>query len=304
MKIIRTSLNDLKNKKIRDNLSFLVKDVQKFFHKINFNEKFFIAGGSVFSTLMNNDFFYDIDVYVYSEDDYKILEEKILIYEKENNSNSTIFNSSVYQTKNAITVTDVLTNKTLQITKYFGNQEDVLEKFDLTSSMVGISSNFELFHVKDYKNIRANLKSVQTETLSRYFKYVNSKGSYDKNQKRLLELLDWILENLFQEVKSCYSDDPSEAIDLLFRSYDKLYNHYEYIHNKIVSIYHEDERIKIFNELHITTGFYIQDACDELNLVAIINIQNKGYLSKINLSLLKEAGIYDRIIEKYPEYFI
>jgi len=191
--------------KIKDNpnLIRLVDSIKAF----NIGVPFYIAGGSVFSTL-NGSKFNDIDIYFYSEEDYKTANKffsdivQKAKEDREDISNKFHINISPYllhQTINSLSISGFTDHPIQLICKNFGEPEYILKGFDLYNSMCCITDDyFGIKHKKCYNNTLAvNFDIINFQTLQRSFKYIETKHCKDTTEQ-IKKLITFIVENAFK----------------------------------------------------------------------------------------------------------
>ena len=123
------------------------------------HKNWFIAGGAA-ATNFIDERFSDIDVYFYSEDDYKKALSSIPYKSQESHSASTFF----------------IDNNLYQFVKCrFGSPYEIFETFDLSKSCVAVLPTGETIRSPKFDK-PLYIKCLNIETMNRFNKYVKSKG--------------------------------------------------------------------------------------------------------------------------------
>lgn len=313
------NIDSIKNKRVQRRLTDVLSVVTNIMHCVGYHGMFFIAGGSVFSSLNGKDDYQGIDVFFYHKSDFDEAEEKFTNYVRSRIKNddcewidSTSLSFITFSTENALIVRGMLPkDRELHIIrKHIGHPECVFGTFDLTNSMVGITCLGELISTADFRTkLKINFDSINGKTLSRYFKYIQKKGASDPNSEMLHALLDWIINNPYSQVQYGSENNYVDAIDMIFHleCYGVL-DHIQYVHDSIVKHYSGQDRIHLFERIMaqgslLHSSFYISNPCDEMNLVQIKKTADNKFTFDF-LITFKQKGIYDKILDKYPEYFI
>lgn len=265
---------------------------------------FFIAGGSVFS-IMNcrSPGYADIDVYFYTKDDFDFVKSKFpqdvrdgvyatknawtisalprnvlkkMDYEQYSKERDTddlwdISNSSCASGPTSDT-------KTLQrpiqfIIKRFGTPQEIFESFDFNCSMCAYTSEREVVTSPIFsKYIKHVPENIHGDVFTRYKKYISDKGAIDTDNQTIKHLFDYFIKNYDTKMTSGYNDRECDAIHrltnyVLYETNDELTN---YIHDKIVEILDESQRMEIFGLLMEVFNTLTVPACDEFNAQRII----------------------------------
>jgi hypothetical protein len=298
-----------KDKKLNE----LVDHVHGAFKLLNVQQvPFFIAGGSIFSTL-NNTSYNDIDVFFYNKDDA----EKI-----SNNVNRV---PRAFKTKNAITVNNLAlgelsTSKDVNhsintqfITLKFGSIENVFNTFDINCSKCAIDSNYVFHKSHDCSSIiSVDLSQATGSTFSRYIKYTGTKNAKDFNKTTLRELIHFFIKNIDKTFSFGYAVDDISAYALINTALSEFFPDYSFhqlVHDTIISI-HGNDSIDIFYKI-----FPLDPAnySDELICAKLYRKQTRAYTCTL---LNKDTQLFDKISDKisketminvkkkYAEYFI
>ena len=192
------------------------------------------------------------------------------------------------------------------IRKHVGHPECVFSTFDFANTMACNTCRGELISTEDFgTKLMINFDSINGTTLSRYFKYIQKKGADDPDSEMLHTLLDWVINNPYSQVQYGYESNQIEAIDMIhLHGGNVSLNYFRYVHDSIVKHYSGQDRIPLYERLMVCDNFYVSNPCDEMNLIRIKKMMNNHSRFKISLMKLKEKGIYDAVLDKYPEYFI
>ena len=323
----------MKTSKIEDLPDGIVKknleDLHDLIKRVLPNVPFLIAGGSVFSAVMNNDKYYDIDLFFSSEDDFLKAEEVLNnIIQEPNIKQSMVFmhrGTSRHETRNSVTFSNLLQDKVIQIVKKnFGTPEEIFAGFDLYNSMIGITHDgLFLYDENVSSEIKINYKALNLRTFERHEKYTGMKGAKDLDGKSLEELFDYCMRNLFQKIRNAYLNELDnychDIIRLMtansFYTDRKSKFSFQKIHDRIVESYEDDKRIDLMQIL-IPFREKIESPADEFLLHQISMFERPGIIAysiggddkieskEVQLKRFHSDGSYSRIKNKYPEYFI
>lgn len=275
-------------------LNDLTAEVDRYFALNGVSVPYFIAGGSVFSTLNSCTHYSDIDVFFYNEIDYQLA------------ANSTI-QQITHETENAISFNPTYApNVKLQFIKlHTGQVQDVFKTFDLNCSKCAYTSKGELILSDDYsKDIKTYADVINGLTLSRYFKYTREKKATDPNNQTLYMILRHLIDNFktkfgmsYEGVQPQYGFNVIEMFLPSFKSLESI----QYIHDYVAS---KDVKFKMnfFGNANKLYDYRVKDGCDEYKLFEILR------LMKSDLMFNKTNRFYDdedkRIKLKYAEFFI
>lgn len=309
----------LSEKESLKELTSNVYQVKKFFKDINFDLKFFIAGGSVFSLLNKSNVYSDIDVYLYSEQDVQEFIQKFSSkYQITLNKSKTIGDFEFLQTKNSINIRNLdKDEKRIQvIILKNGDIPTIFSTFDLNCSECAITSELEIHKSDRYsKIIKVNFNNFRASTLGRYNKYISTRPCIDANQIALTEIFRFLLRDINKEFIDDY------IITSTLKSYEILSDYIttEYskedelmIYNLITELDNKYYQIEIFQKLDslvISDEYYISQLSDEYSLVRILNYENFKNTYPYNYALTSKINRFEdssvnRIKTKYPEFFI
>lgn len=279
------------NTEITQKLNYLVDTVNKYLSKNNVDKvKFFIAGGSVFSSI-NNTRFNDIDVYFYNEQDFLFVVENI------------DQNDVVYHTPNAITArnndrTTRAYGKEIQFIRVaFGQPEELFKLFDINSCMCCIDSDYVIHKAPEFSNdIEINFENFKINTLQRYIKYVEQKNAKD-NSNQLRKIIDYLVDHYEDDIAPGYAGDETTKGFNILKHYLEDYidsDALQYVHDSIINKF-KSSSVAVFSFLNMFQQ--PRNVSDEY----------KAY------TLLKRLGVYQylsfspeekRIRLKFAEYFI
>lgn len=78
--LTRRNIDSIKNKGVQKRLADVLSEVTNAMHKVGYHGMFFIAGGSVFSSLTGKSDYQDVDVFFYQKADFDEAEEKFKKY--------------------------------------------------------------------------------------------------------------------------------------------------------------------------------------------------------------------------------
>lgn len=320
-----------------------VKCVKGFLNSHNIDVPFFIAGGSIFSIMNNKEDIHhiDIDVYLYKESDFNLIEDNISlddnidIHKTENAwtiltkqyswDSGPLFNSlsgAVFYSTDDIwgDEDDVKSTRPIQfIIKKFGAPEEIFETFDFNCSKCAFTSDYDLKVADDFsKYICVNDSRMHVDVLRRYTKYIESKGAVDKNNQTAFKIFDYFIRNKDKKMKTLYTKTPevtalSALGSFLYSCHD--YKQTEYIHNKIVEMYGDEERFKIFEEIWRSFRTLKCPACDEYNTFRLLEHSNLKYNPEHQADAFypyleskhfhkMDVKTKERVLLKYPEMFI
>ena len=304
----RQKISTIKDKGLRKRLEEILSQVTRVMCMVNFTGEFYIAGTHVYDRIMNNNNYVDVDVFVYDEHAFNEVKEKFEGYAHQDfHDPKRNAPQGVYETDTYLGVSNALHKKCFMRIhrRPVGAPEDVFKTFDFVNSMVAITSTGELVKHKDFSSrIRVNLDGMSNFTLSRYFRYLMSKGANDPDEAELRKIIDWVIDNPFKSLGYNGGPDVIEAISSLTAEMHKrpsLNRHSQYVHDRIVKKYSDEDRIPIFQRLVLYGNFNVDETCTEFALVKLITLRE--YIDSATLrDGWKET--YDEVTDKYPEYFI
>ena len=304
----RQKISTIKDKGLRKRLEGILSQVTRAMRMVNFTGEFYIAGAHVYDIIMNNNKYEDLDVFVYDENAFNEVKEKFEGYAYQKQALGRDAALAVHKTDTYLRVGNALQKKCFMCIhrQVVGAPEDVFKTFDFVNSMVAITSTGELVKHKDFSSrIRVNLDGMSSFTFSMYFRYRVSKDANDPDEAELRKIIDWVIDNPFKSLG--YSGEPYvmvEAINTLTTAmyrHSSLKRHSQYVHDRIVKRYSDEDRIPIFQRLALCGNFDVDEPCTEVALVKLINLRD--YIDSATLrDGWKET--YDEAMNKYPEYFI
>ena len=302
----RQKISTIKDKGLRKRLEEILSQVTRTMRMVNFTGEFYIAGEFVYNSIMNNNNFEVVDVFVYNENVLNEIKETFEGYTYQKPDLTGAAPLVVYENGTHITVGSALQKTCLMYIhrQPVGAPEDVFKTFDFVNSMVAITSTGELVKHKDFSSrIRVNLDGMNSFTFSRYFRYLASTDANDPDEAELRKIIDWVIDNPFK----CLSYKGASVVEALNPLAAAMYNrpilrrHSQYVHDRIVERYSDEDRIPIFQHLVLYGNFNVDEPCTEVALVKLINLRE--YIDSATLrDDWKET--YDEVMNKYPEYFI
>lgn len=281
-------------------LKSLLETIKKELSFINQDCPFFIAAGSVYSTLFKNAHFNDIDVYFYNEEDY------ISVAKHYNDPNKMVL---LQQTQNALTLPRPVSSPDIQFIKiHFGEPETVLEQFDLINSSCAVTSDGILVrHSGINNNIAVRTEMINAGTIDRYLKYTEEKGCADPQSKVLETLLNYFCDRAFDMFEHGYDiDEPLSGIEVINHAwYVFAETHGQYVHDRIYDRYDAPVAIRLFEKLTQASYHVIPTPCLEFLLTDHFN--QKKRIGKLNQYVRTNSmahANFEYVLNKYPEYFI
>ena len=282
-----------------DKLNNLVDVVKNYLKVLDVDVPFFIAGGSVYSTVNDNTNYNDIDVFLYNQEDI----ESICNAAKQKDEKG--FNLHIYhETDNAITLSGrSLGSIQLQFIKlHTGQIKDIFDTFDISLSKHAITSNYE--YVNDCNDkMSINSKNINGCIIVRYNKYTNNKKAKDVDYAAFAEIIKFLSCNYTNTYSAGYTDLPDiSGIELIQQAANDVPANQEkmqVIHD-VIAEQQTNVRLKLFSNIpRLLSMAYIQNACDEYKLCELL------YRIKYNTQLKIEMSDDDKRVKlKYAEYFI
>ncbi len=292
------------------NLKKLVLTVEDFLESINVNVPFFIAGGSVYSTINGSNHYDDIDVFFYNREDCESVTNRLNVQTSMDVMDVTFDEEpvihtgpSAYITSNAISVQSlhrsVLARQIQFVKLHVGSVQDIFNKFDLNCSKVAFTSEQELIYGKEYtKNLTVDARNINGMILNRYYKYKSKKNCEDVGYESLKIIIKFLIDNYDKELDTGYTSEPAIHCYKLLNS--ALHNTAsariaQYAHDYIVT---KDElfRLGIFLNATAFMNMKIENRCDELYLYLM--------LRAIDIPEVYSCEMRQSVKQKYPEYFI
>lgn len=266
--------------------------VNQYLNSKNVNVPFYIAGGSIFSTLNGNKHYNDIDVFFYNEIDYQIAVSCVDEIRHET-INAVSFNPKAFP------------HLKFQFIKlHIGHPLEVFKTFDLNCAKCAYTHDGKLIKAEDYNVvIDANVESMNGLTLGRYFKYVNDKKALDPDNKTLYKILRHLIDNFKVKFGMSYEGVAPEygfkVIEMYLGSF-KSFKPIQYIHDYVAS---KDLkfRMNFFGNADALYNYRVENMCDEYRLFEIIKQMKSD-------SIFGHHREYDeedkRVKLKYAEFFI
>lgn len=292
-------------------LEKLVVTVEEFLESIDARVPFFIAGGSVYSTINGSTHYDDIDVFFYNREDCESVVSKLAITD---DSMQVTFGDDepiistkpqAYITANAVTVSSLLKSnlqRQIQFVKlYVGTVQEVFNTFDLNCSKLAFTSDRQFIQSDDYtQHITIDEKNINGVILTRYYKYKSKKGCDDVDAVALKQIVRFLVDNYERQFDTGYKGEPNIAGHTLLdnaisnvTTYSMPVAQYahDYVMTKDVKV-----RLAIFSKSSPFMNATIKNPGDELYLFLMLRaIQHP----KVYTCVMK-----DDIKLKYAEYFI
>ena len=238
------------------------------------HKDWFIAGGAAATNFINGRFG-DVDVYFYSEDDYKKALSSVSNISIESSSASTFFiGDHLYQF----------------VKCEFGSPYEIFKTFDLNKSCIAVLPTGETIKSSEFDK-PLYIKSLNIETMNRFNKYVKSKGfKYDK--VALINILERLIVNDLIKLTNYYDND--HAVTIYTRYYlapltelfmDELCTAYN-IFPKNIRPY---KALKTFPHMGIRSKVYNSSL---------------PYLAKLIACVRLKLEPTEQMLKEYPDLFI
>jgi len=309
--MIKSFLNALfrlltKNNMHVHQLEKLVKTVNDYLEEIGVQVPFFVAGGSVYSVINDNNVYDDIDVFFYTREDCDAVINKISPY---NQSTITVdgdittitCTANSYVTSNAVTVPSLAKSplrRQIQFVKlYVGNVHDVMSTFDFNCSKVAYTSQGEFVKSTDYTtHITVDEKNINGLVLVRYHKYKSKKNCKDDDNITYKQIIRYLIDNYGVRFDTGYKIHPcitgAELLENTIKNdlIDIAQAVHDYIQSKDVQT-----RLNIFHKLPALLDKEIKDMSDELYLFLLLRSMK---MPQYKCTDKQEVRL------KYAEYFI
>lgn len=275
---------------------------KKYFEQYRINVPFFVAGGSIFSTLNGCDSYDDIDVYFYNEKDWK---ETFIKLPKEHQR---------YSSDNAVTFyTDNTSIKIQLIKMHFGTPQEIFDGFDLNCSKCAVTSDHEIIKDKTCsKYLSVDFNNFKANTLRRVQKYIDYKGAHEEDS--LQSVLAYLIKNYDKKFDRYYAGNNESfgSLDILNPALYKMQHDKELlqkVHDVVVKLYDSETRMDIFKKLYSLQN--IGNRSDELIANEIMHYEIMHYENDcfsfdnkpVKYTKIPESEI-QRIKIKFAEYFI
>lgn len=288
-------------------LEKLVKTVDDYLESINVKVPFFIAGGSVYSVINDNNNYDDIDVFFYNREDCDAVITKIEPDEQatitfEDDLTTITMKSNSYVTSNAVTVSSLAQSplrRQIQFVKlHVGDVHDVMATFDFNCSKVAYTSDGKFVKSVDYtKHITIDEKNINGMILERYHKYKSKKDCKDDCNVAYKQIIRYLIDNYKTQFDTGYKMEPcvlgSALLDTAIRNnyIDISQAVHDYIQLKDVST-----RLDIFSKLLVLLDKDIENMSDELYLFLLLRAMKNPVTHK--------CVDKQEVRLKYAEYFI
>jgi len=250
------------------------------------NVPFFIAGGSIFSTITGTKF-NDFDIYFYNENDLETAIKSMQYLTVYTNAINMDFSNS-----------ELSEHPVQFITKNTGTIEDILSDFDLSCSKCAITSDKKFVVSKDFSD-KLFVYNLHFSTLERYYKYLK-KGGIDKNCKTFKTIIKKLITLRDKNIQCFYFDAEKTGVSIL--------NNY--------CAHCDTEAIQIIHDIIIKT-LAPYDAVNMFRKMReLLNVASAPHMKRsVELSLcIMELDANDNLIigkkeqqivkQTYPEYFI
>lgn len=268
---------------------------------------FFVAGGSVADSLRERDF-NDIDVYLYNEDDFKLIEKKFTAEKVAvpwEGDFVTLKAEEHTSTCNSFTHITPETHKVQFIRLRFGDPYFIFSNFDLTCCKCAIDHNYNMHFADDYtEHIEIDYDSMCFDVFDRYHKYVN-KGYDDDGSSSLKNLIEYCIINRNIMLQPNYDTNFKEmCVNVLIRSLKGLSSSYtQFTHDKVVEHLSEEDQMEIFERMAwvVDTSIKMKHVSIEFALKADKHPNVVAYSTMIKELVKKKLP---EVYEKYPEEYI
>jgi hypothetical protein len=278
----------------REKLEYTIHQVKMALSWVGIDAPFFIAGGAVYSMLVGNTQYDDIDVFFYNREDCERVTK-----------NHEWQSKAAMDTENALTMVFQGMQKKVQFIKlHVGSIPEVFKSFDINCSKCAFTSNLQLHYDLDLADpIDVNLMSINGLVVDRYYKYTVRKKALDPKLSTLKKLIRHFAGNHAKNFgESYHSKDGTTGIGLLesVLGYAQPGEITQFIHDSIAE-QPVNTRIEIFNSLNQLCNYNIPNVCDEYRLASLLARSN----DIVPASYAKDLDDDDkRVMEKYAEYFI
>lgn len=295
-----------KNKMYVHQLEKLVKTVNDYLEELGVQVPFFVAGGSVYSVINDNNVYDDIDVFFYTQEDCDAVINKL----SPDNQSAITFEGDIttitctansYVTSNAVTVPSLAKSplrRQIQFVKlHVGDVHDVMSTFDFNCSKVAYTSQGEFVKSVHYTtHITVDEKNINGMVLERYHKYKSKKNCKDDDNVTYKQIIRYLINNCDVRFDTGYKAQPcitgTELLENAIRNdfIEIAQAVHDYIQSKDVPT-----RLNIFSKLPALLDKEIKDMSDELYLFLL--------LRSIKMPQYKCTDKQE-VRLKYAEYFI
>lgn len=304
-----------------DKLRKYVDEVKLIFSTVNVDVPFYIAGGSVYSTLKGLSDHEDVDIFFYSlSDSIRVTTALQYKFNEIAKNKNHLMTASDCTSKNALTLGDYvwenifelqITTKFQFITLHANTVEEMFKSFDLNVSKFAYTSEYEIVKcagLKDY--IVIDFKNFKANSVARFAKYVLKKKCIDNNNVELHKIVDHLVENFYDVIPGPLYDneDKSKGYHVLRLHINSFKS--DSVYNAMCKRFKNEELIQAFKILDV--DFELNDACVEY-IVYYLEADEKANDVIINNSpwfkdVLFVSKFPDDKIKlahsTYPEYFI
>lgn len=290
-------------------LDKLIETVNDYLESIDVKVPFFVAGGSVYSTINGSNHYDDIDVFFYTREDCDAVTNKLKPIETtpfivdDVTITTVTTNIDAYVTSNAVTVSSIpkspLRRQIQFVKRHVGDVDDVFDTFDFNCSKVAFTSDGEFIKSFDYtKHITVNEKNINGMILDRYSKYKSKKGCADDDYVAFKQIIRYLIDNYNKQFDTGYTADPCivghAMLDNAIRN-TSTFPASQYVHDYIQTK-PEAFRIDIFSKLPALLNIEINNISDELYLFLLLRAIKNPSIYKCNDK--------PNVRVKYAEYFI
>lgn len=287
-------------------LEKLVKTVNDYLEELGVQVPFFVAGGSVYSVINDNNVYDDIDVFFYTREDCDAVINKLQPIEPtqfvDGDTITITMVAHSYITSNAVTVPSLAKSslrRQIQFVKlHVGTVHDVMSTFDFNCSKVAYTSQCEFVKSADYTtHITVDEKNINGMVLERYHKYISKKGCKDDDYITYKQIIRYLINNCDVRFDTGYKTQPciigSELLENAIRNdfIEIAQAVHDYIQTKDVPT-----RLNMFSKLPALLNKEIKDMSDELYLFLL--------LRSINMPSIYKCTDKQEVRLKYAEYFI
>lgn len=315
MQILNMFRSKSKNQIAESKLRSYVDYIKFILVNVGCTVPFYIMGGCVYSTLKGLDLYDDIDVFFNNSKDAEAViaavEAVIAAVEAKMAADTNFsFSLGAVSTLNALSFTwpeapsptnvSIGDIKKIQlIRKTFGTVDEIFDSFDLNASMCCITSEYDILtNVRLDEDIKINFKNFRSNTIKRYFKYIDEKKCIDEGATQIFNIIDYLIDNFFANFDALYGKYNVLGHELMFEIFDAnlLSNTFEtqkYIFNKMCKKFEKEELIQAFIALNFIFNTDITCSCLEYAVFDLVNKSN--IVTPENIKLAHET---------YPEYFI
>lgn len=287
-------------------LEKLVKTVNDYLEELGVPVPFFVAGGSVYSTINDNANYDDIDVFFYTREDCDAVINKLQPIEPtkfvDGDTITITMAAHSYITSNAVTVPSLPKSplrRHIQFVKlHVGTVHDVMSTFDFNCSKVAYTSQGEFVKSVDYTtHITVDEKNINGMVLDRYHKYKSKKDCKDDEHATYKQIIRYFINNYDVQFDTGYKIQPcitgSELLENAIRNDSMAIA--QAVHDYI-QVKDTTTRLRIFSKLPSLLDKEIENISDELYLFLLLRAMKNPVLHKCEDK--QEVRL------KYAEHFI